>query len=512
MEVLHGRRRGFRRLPLWTAYWPSSASNYAGPLPSSWSSYSFWQYSESGPFAGDSNVWNGDYEGLRRFASNSGASLNTPVDDFNGDGRNDLLSVRADGALWFYPGNGQGGFTSPVRIGTGWRIYSRIVGVGDLNGDGRNDFTAIKPDGSMWFYAGTGTVGAGSQGYASAIKMGTTNWSAFSQVAGVRDFNGDGRNDLVASKKDGTLWFFAGTRTVSSTQSGHAPALKIGSSGWEAYTSIVGVRNFGGKPTNDLLATKTDGSLWFYDGTGTVSATNPGYAPGTRIGTSGWNNFLDVLGAGDLNGDGKSDLLTRRRDNALLFYAGTGMNEAATSRPSTSAPPAGTTSPSWSPFRTSTGTSGRTSWQWPRTVPSGSTPQPGPMATLPAARSGPAGTPTPSSLAQATSTATAKAISSPSGPTEVSGFMQAPGTCPPAVKATPPAGRWAQAGTSTASSSRPVTSTKTAKTTWPASARTAPSGSTTAPGRCPPPMRGTPRRQGWIRVVKLPFRRRRRGS
>jgi hypothetical protein len=96
---------------------------------------------------------------------------------------------------------------------------------------------------------GTGTVGAGSQGYASAIKMGTTNWSALSQVAGVRDFNGDGRNDLVASKKDGTLWFFAGTRTVSSTQSGHAPAVKIGSSGWDAYTSIVGVRNFGGKPT-----------------------------------------------------------------------------------------------------------------------------------------------------------------------------------------------------------------------------------------------------------------------
>ena len=28
---------GFGDYPLWTAYWPSSASNYAGPLPSSWS-------------------------------------------------------------------------------------------------------------------------------------------------------------------------------------------------------------------------------------------------------------------------------------------------------------------------------------------------------------------------------------------------------------------------------------------------------------------------------------------
>ena len=66
-----GDAAGFGDYPLWTAYWPSSASNYAGPLPSSWSAYSLWQYSESGPFAGDSNVWNGDYEGLRRFADNS---------------------------------------------------------------------------------------------------------------------------------------------------------------------------------------------------------------------------------------------------------------------------------------------------------------------------------------------------------------------------------------------------------------------------------------------------------
>ena len=413
------------------------------------------------------------------------------MDDFNGDGRRSA-SIAADGTLWFYPGNGQGGFTSPVRIGSGWRIYSRIVGVGDFNGDGRNDFTAIKPDGSMWFYAGTGTVGAGSQGYASAIKMGTTNWSAFSQVAGVRDFNGDGRNDLVASKKDGTLWFFAGTRAVSSTQSGYAPELKIGSSGWDAYISIVGVRNFGGKPTNDLLATKTDGSLWFYDGTGAVSATNPGYAPGTRIGTSGWNNFLDVPGAGDGNGDGKADLLTRRRDNALLFYAGTGMNEAGYK------PAVNIGTSSWNNFPIVESVQDFNGDKRPdllavaRTALSGSTPQPGPTDMPPAARSGPAGTPTPSSSALATSTATGKVISSPSGPTEVSGSTRAPGICPPAVRAIPPAGRWARVGMCTASSSQPVTLTRTARTTWPVSARTARSGSTTAPGRCPQQMRGTP--------------------
>ncbi len=64
---------GFGDYPLWIAAYPSSATNNAGPVPTaSWSSYSIWQYSSTGPFAGDSNVWNGDYTSLKTFASQSG--------------------------------------------------------------------------------------------------------------------------------------------------------------------------------------------------------------------------------------------------------------------------------------------------------------------------------------------------------------------------------------------------------------------------------------------------------
>jgi hypothetical protein len=35
----------------------------------SWSTYSIWQYSSTGPFAGDSNVWNGDSKQLQAFAT-----------------------------------------------------------------------------------------------------------------------------------------------------------------------------------------------------------------------------------------------------------------------------------------------------------------------------------------------------------------------------------------------------------------------------------------------------------
>ncbi|WP_307080073.1 GH25 family lysozyme [Arthrobacter pascens] len=64
-----GNPSGFGDYPLWVAAYPSSPTNNAGGVPTaSWSTYSIWQYSSTGPFAGDSNVWNGDYGNLVAFA------------------------------------------------------------------------------------------------------------------------------------------------------------------------------------------------------------------------------------------------------------------------------------------------------------------------------------------------------------------------------------------------------------------------------------------------------------
>lgn len=63
-----GTQTGFGDYPLWVAAYPSSPSDNAGAVPAGWSNYSLWQYSSTGPLAGDSNVWNGDYPSLQRFA------------------------------------------------------------------------------------------------------------------------------------------------------------------------------------------------------------------------------------------------------------------------------------------------------------------------------------------------------------------------------------------------------------------------------------------------------------
>ncbi|MBQ1445121.1 MAG: hypothetical protein IIZ13_14875 [Renibacterium sp.] len=59
-----------------------AAYNSVGPgtLPASWNQYSFWQYSDKGPTAGDSNIWNGDLAALKRFATVPEGQSNTAAD------------------------------------------------------------------------------------------------------------------------------------------------------------------------------------------------------------------------------------------------------------------------------------------------------------------------------------------------------------------------------------------------------------------------------------------------
>nr|WP_246223929.1 VCBS repeat-containing protein [Pseudarthrobacter psychrotolerans] len=262
------------------------------------------------------------YEAVRKIGEYGWGAFNAlvAVQDFNGDGKGDLLARKPDGSLWFYSGNGAGAYGIPKKIGDyGWEAFDAFAGVGDFNGDGKNDLVARKPDGTLWLYPGTGRVDSGSNGYAGATKIGLAGWEAFDTITGVGDLNGDGRNDLLARKPNGSLWLYKGTGKVDAADSGYQGAVKVGDYGWEAFDQLFGAGDFNADGRNDLLARRPDGTLWLYPGDG---SGKPGAA--IRIGT-GWNIYDRILNGWNLNGDGNPDLVARRPDGSLWAYSGTGM-------------------------------------------------------------------------------------------------------------------------------------------------------------------------------------------
>jgi hypothetical protein len=77
--------------------------------------------------------------------------------------------------------------------------------------------------------------------------------------------------------------------------------------------------DFNGDGRADVMSRETDGSLLLLPGLGGNKIGSP-----ARIGT-GWDAFNLVLGNGDFNGDGKTDLVARTSDGALWLYPGNGM-------------------------------------------------------------------------------------------------------------------------------------------------------------------------------------------
>ena len=221
-----------------------------------------------------------------------------PANDFNGDGRSDVL--------WRNAGTGQisdwlaasgSGFTdnynnARANVSTGWTV----AGTGDFNGDGRDDV--------LWRNTSTGQItdwlgklnGGFTDNY-NASKAGIPlNW----QVAGTGDFNGDGHDDVLWRSDTGVVTDWLGSDSGAFTSNYARSAVNV-SADWH----IVGTGDFNGDGRTDIL---------WRSGTVTVdwlADANGGFA-------SNWNASVvtiptdwTVAGTGDFNGDGKDDILWR---------------------------------------------------------------------------------------------------------------------------------------------------------------------------------------------------------
>ncbi|WP_329219257.1 FG-GAP-like repeat-containing protein [Streptomyces sp. NBC_01485] len=239
-------------------------------------------------------------------------------DDVTGDGKADIAAVKDDGILWVYPGTGKPGMDTlgtRYQAGRSWQSQDAVT-IGDLNNDGIGDLLSRQAsDGTLWVYPGTGKPGM--EAFATRYQAGRS-WQS-QDVIRTGDFNSDGLTDVLTRQaSDGTLWVYPGTGKPGMDTLG--TRYQTGTS-WKSQDVVTtGDLNNDGR-TDVLSRQASNGTLWVYPGTG-----KPGmeaFATRYQVGRS-WQS-QDVIRTGDFNGDGRTDVLSRQAsDGTLWVYPGTG--------------------------------------------------------------------------------------------------------------------------------------------------------------------------------------------
>lgn len=240
--------------------------------------------------------------------------------DFNNDGNLDLVSAFFnDSLVSVYLGNGTGGFAAPTNRTLPGGNPNEFT-IGDFNRDGRLDLAVPSYTGNtMVIYLGDGL---GSFAAPTSIAVGTSP-----SDAATGDFNGDGNPDLVAANfAGGNLSIMLGNGTGAFPT---VTPLALTAGVFANTPSRVLVRDFNGDGRADIVA--VDGvdlatsnnqvQVFLGNGNGTFGAPtvlNTGLVPRS-------------VAAGDFNGDGRLDFVTANRntnDLSMFINNGAGFNAA----------------------------------------------------------------------------------------------------------------------------------------------------------------------------------------
>ncbi|GKQ35770.1 FG-GAP-like repeat-containing protein [Streptomyces sp. A012304] len=235
--------------------------------------------------------------------------------DFGGrdrtpDGVGDVLLLTSAGRFHFAQGTGGGGFELG-DVGTGWPTTAKAVPFGDLSGDRCNDVLVRLGDALRLSKPACGAPLASATPYKTLF---TTGWKQYDVLTSPGDITKDGRPDLITrNAATGAVYLHKGTSTGTL-----AARVKLYGD-WRSYKKVVGVGDLNGDGIGDLLAQDKGNNLYRYLGTGSGTFTAR-----VRLFTDWGGTYNTVIGAGDINRDGRADLVARDSGGYLYRQYGTG--------------------------------------------------------------------------------------------------------------------------------------------------------------------------------------------
>ena len=233
------------------------------------------------------------------------------VADLTGDGSVDIVGFGLDG-VWASVNDGDGTFQPPnmVLFGfnfhTGWLVERHPRFVVDLTGDGRADMIGFG-DAGAWTALNNGDGTFQAMKFVVADLGYEQGWRVDQHPRFVADITGDGKADLVGFGNDG-VWVALGNGDGTF----QAPAFVIADlgydQGWRVDQNPRFVVDVTGDGKADLVGFGNDG-VWVALSNGDGSFQPPKLVLADFDPAHGWDGTKHLRIMGDLNGDGRADII-----------------------------------------------------------------------------------------------------------------------------------------------------------------------------------------------------------